>query len=113
MKKAPYYNSPSIPSFRIFDFEDDLGNYVEDPKRRRPVGPVSGTACPIDRVIFVIRHAVSNDMHQKDNSVVHIFAISYSSLAKSSYCMYIHFCTYLVCVAAAENNFYFRSESWC
>jgi len=54
MKKAPYFNSPSIPSFRMFDFEDDLGNYVEDPKLRRPVGLVSGTACPIDRVISMI-----------------------------------------------------------
>ena len=113
MKKAPYFNSPIIPSFRMFDFEDDLGNYVEYPKLRHLVDPISGTACPIDRVISVIRRAVSNDMHQKANSLVHVFAISYSSLAKSSYCMYIHFCTYLVCVAAAENNFYFRSESWC
>ena len=113
MKKAPYFNSPSIPSFRMFDFEDDSRNYVEDPKLRRLVGPVSGTACPIDRVIFVIQRAVSNDMHQKVNSVVHVFAISYSSLAKSSYCIYIHFCTYLVCVAVAKNNFYFRSKSWC
>ena len=96
MKKVPYFNSPSIPSFRMFDFKDDLGNCVEDPKLRRPVGSVSGTACPIDRVISVIRRAVSNDMHQKVNFVVHVFAISYSSLAKSSYCMYIHFCTYLV-----------------
>ena len=43
--KAPYFNSPSMPSFRMFDDEDDLGNYVEDPKLRRLVGPVSGTAC--------------------------------------------------------------------
>ena len=112
MKKAPYFNSPSISSFRMFDFEDDLGNYVEDPKLRHPVGLVSGIACPIDRVISVIRRAVSNDMHQKVNYVVHVFAISYSSLAKSSYCMYIHFCTCLVCVAGTKNNFYFRSESW-
>ena len=99
----------------MFESDDDLGNYVEDPKPWRPVGPLSGasTSCPIDRVISRIRCAVSNDMHQKVNFVVHVFAISYSSLAKSSYCMYIHFCTYLVCVAAAENNFYFRSESWC
>ena len=34
-----------MPSFRMFDDEDDLGNYVEDPKLRRLVGPVSGTAC--------------------------------------------------------------------
>ena len=54
MKKAPYFNSPSIPSFRMFDFEDDLGNYVEDPKLRCHVGPVSGTTCPIDRLISVI-----------------------------------------------------------
>jgi len=45
---APYFNSPSMPSFRMFDDEDDLGNYVEDPKLRRPVGPVSGTACTSD-----------------------------------------------------------------
>jgi len=32
----------------MFDDEDDLGNYVEDPKLRRPVGPVSGTACTSD-----------------------------------------------------------------
>ena len=48
MKMAPYFNSPSIPSFRMFDFEDDLGNHAEDPKLRHPIGPVSGTACPID-----------------------------------------------------------------
>ena len=72
MKKAPYFNSPSIPSFRMFDFEDDLGNYVEEPKLRHPVGLVSGIACPIDRVISVIRRAVSNDMHQKVNFVVHV-----------------------------------------
>ena len=37
----------------MFEFEDDLGNYVEDPKLWRPVGPLSGssTTCPIDRVI--------------------------------------------------------------
>ena len=52
--KAPYFNSPSIPSFRMFEFEDDLGNYVEDPKLRRLVGLVSFTACHIDRVISVI-----------------------------------------------------------
>ena len=90
MKKAPYFNSPSIPSFRMFDFEDDLGNCVEDPKLRRPVGPVSGTTCPIDRVIYVIQRAVSNDMHQKINSVVHVFAISYSSLLNQHIvCIYI------------------------
>ena len=46
--KAPYFNSPSMPSFRMFDDEDDLGNYVEDPKLRRPVGPVFGTTCTLD-----------------------------------------------------------------
>lgn len=38
-KKAPYFNSPSIPSFRLLEDEDDLGNYIEDPNLRRPVGP--------------------------------------------------------------------------
>ena len=58
----------------MFESEDDLGNYVEDPKLWRPVGPLSGasTACPIDRVISGIRRAVSNDMHQKVNFVVHV-----------------------------------------
>ena len=51
---APYFNSPSMSSFRMFDDEDDLGNYVEDPKLRRLVGLVSFTACHIDRVISVI-----------------------------------------------------------
>ena len=32
----------------MFDFEDDLGNYVEDPKLRHPVSPVSGTTCTLD-----------------------------------------------------------------
>jgi len=32
----------------MFDFEDDLGNHAEDPKLRHPIGPVCGTACPID-----------------------------------------------------------------
>ncbi|GJM88261.1 hypothetical protein PR202_ga04301 [Eleusine coracana subsp. coracana] len=36
--KSPYFNSPSVPPFRIFDDEDDLGNYVADPSKRRPVG---------------------------------------------------------------------------
>ena len=56
----------------MFESEDDLGNYVEDPKLWRPVGPLSGasTACPIDQVISGIRHAVSNDMHEKVNYVV-------------------------------------------
>ena len=45
---ALYFNSPSMPSFRMFDDEDDLGNYVEDPKLRRPVGPVFGTTCTLD-----------------------------------------------------------------
>ena len=56
----------------MFESEDDLGNYVEDPKLWCPVGPLSGasTACPIDRVISRIRRAVSNDMHEKVNSVV-------------------------------------------
>jgi len=43
--KLPYFNSPSMPSFRIFDDEDDMGNFIEDPKLRRPIGPVSSTAC--------------------------------------------------------------------
>ena len=36
------------------------------------VGPLLGasTACPIDQVISGIRHAVSNDMHEKVNYVV-------------------------------------------
>jgi len=56
----------------MFEFEDDLGNYAEDPKLWRPVGPLSGasTTCPIDRVISGIRRAISNDMHEKVNSVV-------------------------------------------
>ena len=56
----------------MFESEDDLGNYVEDPKLWRPVGPLSGTstACPIDRVISRIRRVVFNDMHEKVNSVV-------------------------------------------
>jgi len=45
---APYFNSPSMPSFRMFDDEDDLGNYVEDPKPRHSIGLVSGTACTSD-----------------------------------------------------------------
>jgi len=34
----------------MFESEDDLGNYVEDPKLRHPIGPLSdaSTACPID-----------------------------------------------------------------
>ena len=40
----------------MFESEDDLRNYIEDPKLWHPVGPLSGasTACPIDRVIFRI-----------------------------------------------------------
>ena len=37
-----------MPSFRMFDDEDDLGNYVEDPKLKRPVGPVYSTTCTSD-----------------------------------------------------------------
>ena len=56
----------------MFEFEDDLGNYVEDPKLWCPASPLSGasTACPIDQVISGIRRAVSNDMHEKVNSMV-------------------------------------------
>ncbi|TVU15990.1 hypothetical protein EJB05_39536 [Eragrostis curvula] len=40
-KKAPYFNSPSVPSFRFFDDEDDMGNYVEDVNLRRPASTSS------------------------------------------------------------------------
>lgn len=80
---APYFNSPSMPSFRIFEDEDDLGNYVEDPNLRRPVGPVSGTTCPIDGVKSVYPHAVASDTQGKVNSVVHVSAISYSTFGTS------------------------------
>ena len=93
-------------SFRLLDDEDDLGNYVEDPKLRRPVGTVSGTTCPDERANYVIPLAVSTDMHQEANLVVHVFPILSSFHGKSSYCMHIHFF-----VAAYEHNFYFKLES--
>ena len=47
-----------MPSFRIFDDVDDLGNYIEDPKLRHPVDTVSGTAC------------ISEDNHQREAPVL-------------------------------------------
>lgn len=35
---------------RLFEFEDDLGNYVQDPKLRRPVGALSSTGTSSDNV---------------------------------------------------------------
>ena len=85
---------------------DDLGNYVEDRKQRRPIGTMSGIACHDERANYVIPLAVSTDMHQEANPMVHVFPILSSFLGKSSYCMHIHFF-----VAAGEHNFYFRLES--
>ncbi|GJN04495.1 hypothetical protein PR202_ga22046 [Eleusine coracana subsp. coracana] len=50
--KSPYFNSPSVPPFRIFDDEDDLGNYVADPRKRRPVGE-SGPTLPRQDVLIM------------------------------------------------------------
>jgi len=90
----------------LLDDEDDLGNYVEDPKLRRPVGTVSGTTCPDERLNYVIPLAVSTDMHQEANPMAHVFPILSSFLGKSSYYMHIHFF-----VVVGGHNFYFRSES--
>jgi len=87
----------------LLDDEDDLGNYVEDPKLRRPVGTVSGTACPNERANYVIPLVVSTDMHQESNPMVHVFPILSSFHGKSSYYMHIHF-------FVAEHNFNFKSE---
>jgi hypothetical protein len=50
-KTTPFFHSPSVPSFRIFDDEDGFKNYVADPNLRRPVGSSSGTCRPIDRAM--------------------------------------------------------------
>lgn len=57
-KNIPYFNSPSMPSFRFFEDEDDLGNRIEDPKLWRPVGPLSSTTC------------TSYDNHQREAPVL-------------------------------------------
>ncbi|TVU20224.1 hypothetical protein EJB05_36423 [Eragrostis curvula] len=55
-KKAPYFNSPSVPSFRFFDDEDDMGNYVEDVNLRRPVG-CSGIPTPTNSASTSSHHS--------------------------------------------------------
>jgi len=83
--KTPFFRSPSVPSFRMFEELDDLGNYVADPNLRRPVGTTCDTSCPLDRAL----------------SMVHVlFHLVYSSHAKSLYIMYMKF--YLFFVAAVE-----------
>jgi len=34
-----------VPSCRLFEFLDDMGNYIKDPKLRRAVGASSGSFC--------------------------------------------------------------------
>lgn len=65
LRKTPYFNSPSVPSFRLLDDEDDLGNFVEDPKMRRPVGTLSAPPCPNDGLKSGIPHAVPNGMQRE------------------------------------------------
>ena len=67
-----YFNSPSVPSFRLFDDEDDLGNFIEDPKLRRPIGTVSGTSCPVDRAKSMLESLVSKVVHGEVDSLVHV-----------------------------------------
>ncbi|TVU49886.1 hypothetical protein EJB05_01225, partial [Eragrostis curvula] len=55
-KKAPYFNSPSVPSFRFFDDEDDMENYVEDVNLRRPVG-CSGIPTPTNSASTSSHHS--------------------------------------------------------
>ena len=90
----------------MLDDEDDLGNYVEDPKLRRPVGTISGTACLDERANYVIPLAVSTCMHQ-EAILWYMFSPILSSFhGKSSYYIHIHFF-----VVVGGHNFYFRSES--
>jgi hypothetical protein len=53
-KSIPYFNSPSMPSFRMFDEEDDLGNFVEDPRQRRAISKVAVSSCPVERAFSVV-----------------------------------------------------------
>ncbi|TVU42103.1 hypothetical protein EJB05_08492 [Eragrostis curvula] len=55
-KKAPYFNSPSVPSFRFFDDEDDMGNYVENVNLRRKVG-CSGIPTPTNSASTSSHHS--------------------------------------------------------
>lgn len=48
--KPSYFNSPSVPLFRLLDDEDDLGNFVEEPLTRRPVGSVFGLSVSVGAV---------------------------------------------------------------
>ena len=77
--KALYFNSPSMPSFRMFDDEDDLGNYVEDPKLRSRVGPVSSTACTSDdnlqREARVLPSKAATTYHNVQLNVSFVFSI--------------------------------------
>jgi len=43
---TPFFNSPGVPPFRILEDEDDLGNFIEDPSMRRPVGLNSSSVPP-------------------------------------------------------------------
>jgi hypothetical protein len=53
-KTTPFFHSPSVPSFKIFDDEDDFGNYDADPNLRHLVGSSSGTCCLVDRAMDMV-----------------------------------------------------------
>jgi hypothetical protein len=74
-KTVPYFNSPSVPSFRMLDDEDDLGNYVEDVHQRRPAGTVSGSSFPVDRAKSFLQSGLPKDGHGQLFSVVNSLSL--------------------------------------
>jgi len=40
-RKKYYFHDSSVPSFRVCEFHDDNGKYIDEPELRRPVGPAS------------------------------------------------------------------------
>lgn len=70
--KYPYFNSQSVPSFKLLDDEDDLGNYVEEPLMRRPVGPVLGMCVSVG-VVKAPTCPSSNDVAKEVISEVMFF----------------------------------------
>lgn len=67
---TPYFNSPSIPSHRILEELDDNGNFIEDPKLRRPISISSDTTCPLERAKSTLNCSVSKDKQQEANPEV-------------------------------------------
>lgn len=51
---APFFQSPSVPSFRLGEDFDDLGNFVVDPKRRQHCSTDPIASSPLDRAMHMV-----------------------------------------------------------